>query len=73
MTMTKWDYKIIDLSNSTSMGYTNPETELFKENHEGDNWKLAMMNIEINKLGQEGWEMVSMNRADQIYMKRPSQ
>ena len=45
MTMTKWDYKIIDLSNSTSMGYTNPETELFKENHEGDNWKLAMMNI----------------------------
>ena len=55
------------------MGYTNPETELFKENHEGDNWKLAMMNIEINKLGQEGWEMVSMNGADQIYMKRPSQ
>ena len=57
MTMTKWDYKIIDLSNSTSMGYTNPETELFKENHEGDNWKLAMMNIEINKLGQDGWEI----------------
>lgn len=73
MTTTKWDYKIIDLSNSTSMGYTNPETELFKENHEGDNWKLTMMNIEINKLGQEGWEMVSMNGADQIYMKRPSQ
>ena len=73
MTMTKWDYKIIDLSNSTSMGYTNPETELFKENHEGDNWKLAMMNIEINKLGQDGWEMVSNNGSDQIYFKRPDQ
>ena len=67
MAALKWEYKIVDLSNSTSMGYNNPETEEFKEKHKGDDWKLIMMNIEINKLGQDGWEMVSNN--DQlIYM-----
>ena len=35
MTTSKWQYKIVDLSNSTSMGYTNPETEDFKEKHKG--------------------------------------
>ena len=69
MTTPKWEYKIADLSNSTSMGYSNPETEDFKEEH-GSDWKLLMMNIEINKLGQEGWEMVSNNGSDQIYFKR---
>ena len=73
MTTSKWQYKIVDLSNSTSMGYTNPETEDFKEKHKGDDWKLIMMNIEINKLGQDGWEMVSNNGSDQIYFKRPDQ
>ena len=71
MTTSKWQYKIVDLSNSTSMGYTNPETEDFKEKHSGDDWKLIMMNIEINKLGQDGGEMVSNNGSDQIYFKRP--
>ena len=28
---TKWEYKIIDHSNSTAMGYTNEKTEEFKE------------------------------------------
>ena len=28
-----WEYKIVDLSNSTSMGFSNPETEEFKANH----------------------------------------
>ena len=69
----KWEYKIADLSNSTSMGYTNPETEAFKEEHKDSDWKLVMMNIEINKLGKEGWEMISNNGADQIYFKRKSQ
>ena len=73
MTTSKWQYKIVDLSNSTSMGYTNPETEDFKEKHSGDDWKLIMMNIEINKLGQDGWEMVSNNGSDQINFKRPDQ
>ena len=71
MTATKWEYKIADLSNSTSMGYSNPETEDFKQEHKDSDWKLLMMNIEINKLGQEGWEMVSNNGSDQIYFKRP--
>ena len=73
MTTSKWQYKIVDLSNSTSMGYTNPETEDFKEKHNGDDWKLIMMNIEINKLGQDGWEMVSNNGSDHIYFKRHDQ
>ena len=30
---TKWEYKIIDHSNSTAMGYTNEETEEFKEKY----------------------------------------
>ena len=51
----KWEYKIVDHSNSTSMGYSNPETEEFKKTHIDKNWKLEMMNIEINKLGQDGW------------------
>ena len=55
------------------MGYTNPETEAFKEEHKDSDWKLVMMNIEINKLGEEGWEMISNNGADQIYFKRKSQ
>ena len=33
MSDSKWEYKIVDYSNSTSMGYSNPETEEFKEKH----------------------------------------
>ena len=70
MTNRKWEYKIVDHSNSTSMGYSNPETEDFKEAHKDKNWKLEMMNIEINKLGNEGWEIVSINESNEIYFKR---
>ena len=70
MSNTKWEYKIVDHSNSTSMGYSNPETELFKEKHKDKDWKLEMMNIEINKLGKEGWEMVGINGSNEIYFKR---
>jgi hypothetical protein len=28
------------------------------------------MNIAINKLGQEGWEMVGINGNNEIYLKR---
>jgi hypothetical protein len=52
------------------MGYTNPETEEFKENHKDKDWKLEMMNLEINKLGQDGWEMVAANNSSEIYLKR---
>ena len=52
------------------MGYTNPETEEFKEEHINKDWKLEMMNIELNKLGQEGWEMVAHNGPNAIYLKR---
>ena len=70
MSSNKWEYKIADLSNSTSMGYSNPETEEFKEKHKGKDWKLEMMNVEINKLGNEGWEMVGLNGNKEIYFKR---
>jgi len=70
MSHKKWEYKIVDHSNSTSMGYSNPETEDFKEKHKEENWKLVMMNIEINKLGQDGWEMVGINDNNEIYFKR---
>jgi len=52
------------------MGYSNPETEAFKEEHKDKDWKLEMMNIELNKLGQEGWEMVAHNGPNSIYLKR---
>tara|TARA_B100000459_G_C8468511_1_gene153252 strand:- start:131 stop:349 length:219 start_codon:yes stop_codon:yes gene_type:complete len=70
---TKWEYKIVDNSNSTSMGYSNPETEDFKEANKDKDWKLEMMNTEINKLGQEGWEMVGLNGNNEIYFKRIAQ
>ncbi len=70
MSISKWEYKIVDHSNSTSMGYSNPETEEFKKAHIDKNWKLEMMNIEINKLGQEGWDMVGINGNNEIYFKR---
>ena len=70
MSNTKWEYKIVDHSNTSSMGYTNPETEEFKEEHINKDWKLEMMNIELNKLGQEGWEMVAHNGPNAIYLKR---
>ena len=66
----KWEYKIVDHSNSTSMGYSNPETEAFKEEHKDKDWKLVMINIELNKLCQEGWEMVSHNGPSAIYLRR---
>ena len=70
MSSIKWEYKIVDHSNSTSMGYSNPETEEFKEKHKDKDWKLEMMNVEINKLGKEGWEMVGLNSNNEIYFKR---
>ncbi len=70
MSHTKWEYKIVDHSNSTAMGYSNPETEDFKEAHKDKDWKLEMMNIEINKLGQDGWEMVGLASSDAVYFKR---
>ena len=66
----KWEYKIVDYSNSTSMGYSNPETEEFKEKHKDKDWKIEMRNIEVNKLGQDGWEMVGMNGNNEMYFKR---
>ena len=69
----KWEYKIVDHSNSTSMGYSNPETEEFKEANKDKDWKLEMMNIAINKYGQEGWEMVDLNGNNEIYLKRKVQ
>jgi hypothetical protein len=69
--MNKWEYKIVDHSNSTAMGYSNEDTEHFKELHkEPANWKYEMSMIELNKLGQEGWELVSLDSSNQIYLKR---
>ena len=70
MDHTKWEYKTVDHSNSTSMGYSNPETEEFKKTYIDKNWKLEMMNIEVNKLGQDGREMVGINGNNEIYFKR---
>ena len=70
MSDSKWEYKIVDYSNSTTMGYSNPETEEFKEKHKDKNWKIEMRNIEVNKLGQDGWEMVGMNDNYEMYFKR---
>ena len=72
MSDNKWEYKIVDYSNSTSMGYSNPETEEFKEKHKDKDWKIEMRNIEVNKLGQDGWEMVGMNGNNEMYFKRKS-
>ena len=72
MSDSKWEYKIVDFSNSTSMGYSNPETEEFKEKHKDKDWKIEMRNIEVNKLGQDGWEMVGMNGNNEMYFKRKS-
>ena len=52
------------------MGYSNPETEEFKEKYKDKNWKIEMRNIEVNKLGQDGWEMVGMNDNYEMYFKR---
>ncbi len=69
--MNKWEYKIVDHSNSTSMGYSNEETEVFKDLYkDAINWKYEMSMIELNKLGQEGWELISLDSSNQIYLKR---
>ena len=53
------------------MGYSNEDTENFKDQHkEPANWKYEMSMIELNKLGQEGWELVSLDSSNQIYLKR---
>ena len=70
MSDSRWEYKIVDYSNSTTMGYSNPETEEFKEKYKDKNWKIEMRNIEVNKLGQDGWEMVGMNDNYEMYFKR---
>ena len=69
--MNKWEYKIVDHSNSTAMGYSNEATEEFKVSHKNAlNWKYEMSAIELDKLAQKGWEIVSVVGADQIYLKR---
>ena len=70
MSQTKWEYKIVNHHNSTTMGYSNPETEEFKEKHKDKDWKIEMRNIEVNILGQDGWEMVGMNGNNEMYFKR---
>ena len=66
------EYKIVDHSNSTAMGYSNEETEAFKiEYKDAVHWKYEMSRIELNKLGQEGWELVTQDGASQIYLRRP--
>ena len=68
---TKWEYKIIDIRNSTAMGYTNEETEEFKEKYkDSGNWKHEMSQALLNELGQDGWELASQNSANEIYLKR---
>jgi hypothetical protein len=72
--MNKWEYKIVDHSNSTSMGYSNEETEVFKDLYkDAINWKYEMSMIELNKLGQQGWELVSQDGSNQMYLKRITQ
>jgi len=74
MSVTKWEYKIVDHSNSTAMGYSNEATEEFKEKYkDAVNWKYEMSMIELNKLGQDGWEMVSQDSSNQVYLKRPTE
>ncbi|MDA0759432.1 MAG: hypothetical protein O2989_04300 [Proteobacteria bacterium] len=71
MSATKWEYKIVDHSNSTVMGYSNEATEEFKKEYkDAYNWKYVMSTIELNKLGQDGWEIAAVNGANQIYLKR---
>ena len=70
MSEIKWEYKIVNHHNSTSMGYFNPETEEFKEKNKDKDWKLEMRNIAMNQLGQEGWEMTGINGNNEIYLKR---
>ena len=65
-----WEYKIVDLSNSTSMGFSNPETEEFKANHKNVDWKLEMRNIVLNKYGSDGWELVSIDGDSSAYFRR---
>jgi len=45
--MTKWEYKIVDHSNSTAMGYSNEETEAFKIKYkDAVHWKYEMSMID---------------------------
>jgi len=70
--MAKWEYKVVDHSNSTAMGYSNEETEVFKEMHKDVvHWKYEMSMVELNKLGQDGWELITQDGAHQIYLRRP--
>jgi hypothetical protein len=71
MKMSKWEYKIVDHSNSTAMGYSNEATEDFKIRYkDAHNWKYEMSTIELNKLAQQGWEISSIVGQDLIYLKR---
>jgi hypothetical protein len=46
--------------------------EAFKiEYKDAVHWKYEMSMIELNKLGQEGWELVTQDGANQIYLRRP--
>ena len=52
--MTKWEYKIVDHSNSTAMGYSNEETEAFKiEYKDAVHWKYEMSMIELNNCDKQ--------------------
>jgi hypothetical protein len=53
------------------MGYSNEETEDFKIKYKNAvHWKHEMSMIELNKLGEQGWELISLDSASEIYLKR---
>ena len=41
-----------------------------RDRHKDKDWKIEMRNIEVNKLGLDGWEMVGMNDNNEMYFKR---
>ena len=70
--MTKWEYKIVDHSNSTAMGYSNEETEAFKIEYKDGGAvfvpidKTGLVHRYINVGGGTGIEVVP-----RLWWRRP--
>jgi hypothetical protein len=72
--MTKWEYLVVEIRDP------NSESTIFiingGERQYGDQWYAANIPYQLNKLGQEGWELINIGKGNLTYhamytFKRP--
>ena len=70
--MAKWEYLVVEVANpDPQMGHYDekkPDSTVFKingvEQQRGDQWLADNIPDELNKLGEEGWQLIKIGKAN---------